>query len=360
MQKIQIFWFSALVFMVLLSSCNAKDKASSDNNTTNTLSDFYDSLDRTNDFYDNAKSFALQKSDIIIDGEIENPGQIISFSGLNKRSVLAKETRWLDNTDTFMGAYQYTGYSLYDILNDVTIRKRDTSYAPIIELFVEVENENGEKVVFSWGEIFYPANRHQIILATDVRRIVPSKTNELWKLPVKTKIVAALDLVSERNISAPVKITIKTPQQKFVNNRDTLMLSKSIDIDNLEKQNDVTVKRVGDENVKLIYPTVFYGRGRGIHKSKKFEGYELKNILGEYFEIEKSVLQKGLFVISGIDGYRGTFSFSEVMNRNDQSEVLLVYDTTYNRGGWFRLFPSADFFSDRAIKSVNQIIYFQP
>jgi hypothetical protein len=55
------------------------------------------------------------------------------------------------------------------------------------------------------------------------------------------------------------------------------------------------------------------------------------------------------------DGYRGVFTFSEIFNRNDQSETLLIFIPDEKDGGAFRLFPAGDFFSDRAIKAVESI-----
>jgi hypothetical protein len=43
------------------------------------------------------------------------------------------------------------------------------------------------------------------------------------------------------------------------------------------------------------------------------------------------------------------------MNRNDQAEVLLVPCKEEKDGGQFRIFPSCDFFSDRAVKAVSEI-----
>jgi len=50
------------------------------------------------------------------------------------------------------------------------------------------------------------------------------------------------------------------------------------------------------------------------------------------------------------------FTFSEVTNRNDQSEVLVIEEGK-DQGGLFRLFPSADFFSDRAVKAAKELRY---
>ncbi|MDO9066620.1 MAG: hypothetical protein Q7U96_06030, partial [Chloroflexota bacterium] len=162
----------------------------------------------TNNFYDNTEMFPLPVKELIIEGEIANPGKV-DFSELPVHTVIVKETL-LDNAggDRFVGAYRYDGYSLFDILDKRILKKANSAeFNPIIDLYIEIENAGGQKVVFSWGEIYYPNNLHKIIIATSVSRIVPSRTKELWPLPVESKIVAASDLVTERNISSPVKIT---------------------------------------------------------------------------------------------------------------------------------------------------------
>lgn len=80
----------------------------------------------------------------------------------------------------------------------------------------------------------------------------------------------------------------------------------------------------------------------------------LKDFLKDNFNFSPENIMKGYFVISAEDGYRSVFTFSEIMNRNDQSELLLVDEDDVD-GGKFRLFPAFDFFSDRAIKSVKKI-----
>ncbi len=105
----------------------------------------------------------------------------------------------------------------------------------------------------------------------------------------------------------------------------------------------------------MTYETVFYGRGRGIHSIEPFHGNMLKQVLEPYVKISAKNLREGLIAVKADDGYRSVYSFSEVMNRNDQSEVLLVHQSGDEDGGAFRLFPACDFFSDRAIKAISEI-----
>jgi len=70
--------------------------------------------------------------------------------------------------------------------------------------------------------------------------------------------------------------------------------------------------------------TIFYGRGRGIHSTQPFTGFYLKDILTKRFYNHQEKSARGSGGIHSIDGYRSIYSFSEIMNRNDQAEVLLV------------------------------------
>ena len=310
---------------------------------------------QTNDFYDDAETMKLKTTSVELLGEIANPGKV-NLETLTLRSVIVKETLLQDGKDKFVGAYRYDGYSLYDILNLAVLKKKnEAEFPPIIDLYVEVENDKGEKVVFSWGEIYYPIHRHEIIVATQVARIVPSKTKDLWPLPTDSRLVVAADLLTHRNISNPTRITVKSYSGKYVITKGmSPMYCGSFSISNLSKTlDDISSLPAGLE--KLTYPTVFYGRGRGIHGTTPFNGILLKELLSKYMKPDENNLKTGLFVIAGKDGYHAAYSFSEVMNRNDQAEFLLTESEKKTDGGAFMVYPAADFFSDRALKSVESI-----
>ncbi|HSH53138.1 MAG TPA: hypothetical protein VK982_15545, partial [Bacteroidales bacterium] len=227
----------------------------------------------------------------------------------------------------------------------------------IIDLYVQVENNKGEKINISWGEIFYPNHLQEIIIATQVMRIVPSKTHDLWPLPEKSKLVVSTDLITERNISNPVKITVKSYPKSFKTIKDLKPLySPKIDI---YKENKL-VETI-TENPKGLkteeFHTIFYGRGRGIHSTQPFTGVMLKHVLGKHVEMNQKNIREGIFLVAAQDGYRGVFTYSELMNRNDQSEVLLICRPQDKEKGVFRLFPACDFFSDRAIKGITEIYF---
>ena len=310
----------------------------------------------TNNFYDNTETFPLPVKNLIIEGEIANPGKI-EFSELPLHSVIVKETL-LDSTggDRFVGAYRYDGYSLFDILDKKILKKANsTEFSPIIDLYVEIENAGGQKVVFSWGEIYYPNNLHKIIIATGVSRIVPSKTKELWTLPGESKIVSASDLVTERNISLPVKITVKSITRSFAIVKDlSPMYSPQVKIFS-GSQLKSEIEKLPENINNVTFNTIFYGRGKGIHSTTPFAGILLKDLLQKFYPINRENLQTGIICIVGKDGYRCAISYSELFNRNDQQEFLLIKSEPDEDGGLYRVFAAPDFFSDRAIKSVSEI-----
>ncbi len=115
-----------------------------------TVSFAYDKTDATNDFYDNQPIYKLNTSEIKIYGEIENPGQTVDFSKLQKRSVIAKETVFNGEEEKFVGTYNYWGYSLYDILNNVKIKRVKGDFKSPVDLYVLIENKDGETAVISW------------------------------------------------------------------------------------------------------------------------------------------------------------------------------------------------------------------
>lgn len=349
--------FTKLLFafgvLFIITACNNNDKI----NNHQKLIIEADIVDATNNFYDNAETYNLEMSDIEVLGEILNPGKV-DLSKLPLHSVIVKETVLSDDGNKFIGAYRYDGYSLYDILNLRKLNKKNKEhFKPIVDLYVEVENKLGENVKISWGEIFYPNHLHEIIIASRVMRIIPSKTNELWELPTESKLIIASDLFTERNISKPQKITVKSYDKNFKveKGKDPLF---SPDIKIYHDKENPTVITTNPEDIKNhTIHTIYYGRGRGIHSTEPFTGIYLKELLQEYFPLTKQSIMNGIFTIAADDGYRAVFTLSEIYNRNDQSEVLLICNPKTENDGIFKLFPSCDFFSDRAVKAITEIHY---
>ena len=314
-----------------------------------------DSSDATNDFYDNGPTHPVPPAALTVDGEVADAGPV-DLTVLPRRSVIVKEVLLDgDGAPSFVGAYRYDGYSLFDILNHVKVRKRNESeFAPVVDLYVEAENAEGAKAVFSWGEIFYPNELHRILIADAVTPIVPTKTGDLWPLPATSKVVAAGDLLTERNIANPSRLTVRSLDASF----SAASLGAPAGEGNVkivDLSGAAAALTIPQGARFLTYETVFYGRGRGIHSTTPFSGRLLKDVLQPRYPMTRDVLQRAVLAIAARDGYRVAATYAEIFNRNDQQEFLLVEDPARADGWRFRIFPAGDFFSDRSIKDISEI-----
>ncbi|MBN2369218.1 MAG: hypothetical protein JXO72_01895 [Vicinamibacteria bacterium] len=309
-----------------------------------------------NDFYDNTPEKRLTGVlRIEVRGEVADPG-FVDLGALPRRSLIVREARLENGEVAFIGAYRYEGYSLFDILKEkVVAKKNQEEFSSIVDLLVAVENRKGEKVVLSWGEIYYPAALHRIVIADRVAPILPKEEAEIWPQPDNMKLVCGNDLVSERNVEAPTRITVFSAPVRLGGKKGLKPLyapglqvirpaGKALDFDPSKAQ-----------GARRIYSSVFYGRGRGFHGVQQFSGVPLKDALKDDSLQDREMLRRGYLVAAAIDGYRVAISCSELFNRNDQTEFLLVDRGESREGGRFSIFPAADFFSDRALKAVTSI-----
>lgn len=139
-----------------------------------------DTVDRTNNFYDNADSYTLVIPEITIDGEVTNPGKV-DLSTLPIRSVFVKETL-LDSIggDRFVGAYRYDGYSLFDILDRTILKK------------VCLRGLDGYRCVLSYSELFNRNDQEEFLLI----RTKPDEDGGLFR------VFAACDFFSDRAVKS--------------------------------------------------------------------------------------------------------------------------------------------------------------
>jgi len=358
MKKSNLFVQVALsiCFIAVLCSCNNCSKNDKSKIAKNNIT-FVDTADATNNFYDNAETKELPMTPVTIAGEVENPGTV-DFSALPLHTVIVKESALSGDSNKFIGAYRYDGYSLYDILNLIKVKKANKKeFDSKIDTYVQIENAKGEMVNISWGEFYYPNHLHEIIIAKSVMRIVPSKTKDLWPLPDACKLIVSSDLLTERNISAPSKITVISYPKSFKTVRGMKPIFSPV-IKLYSENNLLDSFTKNPKNIiEQTYPAIFYGRGRGIHSTEPFTGVMMKEVLAKYFKITQENLRKGMFLVVAKDGYRAVFTFSELMNRNDQQEVLLICHPEVNDNGIFKVFPACDFFSDRAIKGISAVYF---
>ncbi|HOB51753.1 MAG TPA: hypothetical protein PK176_09210 [Acidobacteriota bacterium] len=308
-----------------------------------------------NDYFDDAAATTLAGPDLVIAGDVATPGPV-DVSRLPVRSVTVREAVLKDGQREFVGAYRYDGYSLFDILRDVTVvKKNEAEFRPMIDLLVVVENAAGEKAVLSWGEIFYTNVQHRSLIAVRVSPVIPSHADDRWPVPTDTRLVCADDMVCARQIGQPVKITVLTCPHSFAVNRDLKPLySPAIRLvaDGQEKGRLESLSAAAGERA---FPTVSYGHGMGFHGMSEIRGQSAKDVLLAAFPPTPERLRAGYLVFAAADGYRCTVSYSELFNRSDRAEFLIRDLGVDAKGGRFPLFAGPDFFVDRGVKALSEI-----
>jgi len=309
-----------------------------------------------NDPFDNERAVKLDGKMPYVSGELLNPGQAYVHE-LAERSVVVKEysPRRKGRDPEFRGAFQYTGYSLSDIIKDYIISKNNKSeFGLNTDIYVIVENDKGESAVFSWGELFYTNHNHDIIIATHVQPVFPTASDDQWPLPENTRLVASNDMLTVRNIDRPSKIIIRSFPRSFPGNKGLRPLyspdieingpgDKKIVIDNAETGNDIF----------FSHKLVFFGTHKGLKGPRKYTGVPLSEILSDNYDFSDHDMAKALIGIGAKDAYRVVFSLSEVMNRNDMAEVMLLDEGNDDEDGRFQIHPGADFFADRHLKGAK-------
>ncbi len=309
-----------------------------------------------NDFYDNTPVQNLAGTlSIEVLGEVANPGPV-DLGSLPRHSLIVREARTGKEGLAFVGSYRYDGTSLFDILKEkIVAKKNEAEMRSVIDLLVAVENAQGDKVVLSWGEIYYPVALHRILIADRVAPIIPSETKENWPLPGAMRLVCGNDLVSDRVLEAPTRITVfSAPVHPAGRKGQKPLYAAAIQLVGTDGRVS-PFTGIAARAERRVFPAVFYGRGKGFHGIQRFSGSLLSEALQGFVPLTPETLRRGYLVAAAVDGYRIAISCSELFNRNDQAEFLLVDRGRNADGGRYAIFPAADFFSDRAVKAVSHV-----
>lgn len=311
-----------------------------------------DKNENTPSFFDDSevKEFALKS--IIVDGEVENPGAV-DLTSLPLHGFPMKNLTYGTDKNKFIGAYFVSGYSLFNIINTKKIKKaNEEEFKPAVDLYVVVENDKGEKTVFSWGEIFYSKNNFDAIITKTVGAINPGKMKIKWPLPEVSQVVCSNDAFNFRNITNPVKITVKSFAGNY--SKDRVKETYSPEIKIVKGENNFVIKdAAGTETRK--FRGISYGHGRGWKGMDDVEGFVFASALQKNIKLDMDEIRNTILCVSAKDGYRATYSLSEIINRNDMNDFLLIEKNGATDDGRFNLFATPDFFVDRNVRSVEKI-----
>jgi hypothetical protein len=314
-----------------------------------------------NSLFHQTELVSLVPGELEVAGEVKKPG-IINLENHYKREVFIKESLYdKEHGIDFIGAYRYKGYSLFDLLHPFNYEKKNVEiFRPAIDLYIVIENDKGESVVFSWSEIFHTINPHQVIIATEAAPIVPYRQEVNYKMSEKWKVVAANDLFAYRTLENPVKITVYSFDKKeYPIDRDYHPMFSpkiSVVINNIQTQE---ISPIHEHETYTRYYSSFYGMGMGYHAATYFQGPKLIDLLDATIDIFDPLWNRnGLVCFASVDGYRAIYSYSELFNRTDQVLPILAVPEDPNDGGFYRVFHPGEFYADRSVKSVKEMFFF--
>jgi hypothetical protein len=314
-----------------------------------------------NSLYHMTDETTMAPGTLEVAGEVVEPGKV-NLKKFYKREVVLREARLLSGGEyEFVGAYRYIGYSLFDLLHPFNHQKKNKEeFRPAIDLYVIIENDKGETVSLSWGEIFFTANPHQILIATESAPIKPYRVDVDYPVEKQWKLVVGTDLFASRQLINPVKITVKSFEKKnYLINRDFDPLYSPEMLISLADTLTFAVNEYTVELNDLEYRTIFYGMGMGHHPNPVFKGRSLNDVVSKHFDLlDHELFRNGLVCFAGIDGYRAIYSFSELFNRVDQTSPMLVVTEGGRDGGRYRIFHPIDFYADRSVKSLAEMYIF--
>lgn len=314
-----------------------------------------------NSLYHQTDEVTLIPGELSVAGEIKNAGTI-DLKKYYKREVVLKESLFdADSGIMFTGAYRYKGYSLFDLLHEYNIDKKNAElFRPQIDSYVTVENSKGESVVFSWSEIFHNATPHQILIATEMAPIVPYKIEVDYPAGEKWRLVSAGDLFAFRMLEDPVKITVHSFDKKEypIDREIDPLYSPEIKVLLEDKElHTITPQNITAGN--LTYYSNFYGMGMGYHHADNFTGPALPEVLEGVLEpFDARLNRNALVCFASVDGYRAIYSYSELFNRADQAAPLLAITPDQNDGGYYRNFLPGDYYADRSVKALKEMYIF--
>ncbi len=308
----------------------------------------------------------LTGKDILITGEV---AQTVSLSLKDLDRFECSEIRLneVSRDGRYHGAFYYHGPTLRSLLDFAGIKKKNSDFNKDLDLAIVVKDKKGQKVVLSWGEVFY-RNPSDIIVAFEACPVIPHHKKD--KIPKAyypwleqlerevgfPKLVLARDFYSDRSLEEISHIEIvdlhpTAPQQK-----QEILFSPQFTITGYGVKTKSFDTLPPIDRTEIIFKEV--GDGQGYHGLKLFEGVSLAQLLEEA-EIQRDL--DSAIIVSAPDGYRTLLSYGELFLSPTGKDVIIgdmmARKKIKERGRFFLIIPD-DLSADRHVKSVQKIEVF--
>jgi hypothetical protein len=298
--------------------------------------------------------FKLKK--LSIRGEVEKPGPV-DLTQLPLRSATFIEIN-AHGRNEFLGEYLVRGYSLHDILSIKKIKKVPANtFASPADLYITVESADGyNKAVFSWGEIFNN-DSHDILVTQSIQGVNPVSSKTIW-LPKVPRLICTADRLNARFVDRPSRITVTSFHKTIPKETNGNAYSPGFTF-TMNFESPTIITDINDSIGKNKYLDGGAVQEIGPNGIQNLPAYRLKDvILAQYPLISASLpvnLRRWIVMIHSKEGYRSIFSLSEILNRNDRRDSMLLDRKDDPVNGRYVLIPASDSISSREVRSIDRI-----
>ena len=265
----------------------------------------------------------------------------------------------------------HRGVPLRTLLEEAGIAAKERVFDKDLDLAVVVRGQGDERVVLSWGELYY-RNPAEVLLAFRSEPLMPHKRCD--QCHEKEVFQPRLDML-ERTVPIPKLIVSHDGHSdraiEGVTSVEVVDLGagRGISVAKADRPADIRadvieirrdgepVATVSDISGLARHEAVvmMVGDGIGFHGPRRFEGVSLAAVL-DRAGVTPDPAQA--FLLSARDGYRVLFSAGEIFLAPDGREILLADrkdGEPLTDSGRFQLLPVNDQSADRWLKAVARI-----
>jgi len=291
---------------------------------------------------------------------------ILNLSDLYQFQSVQVRLNEVTRKGEFKGVFLYRGIPLRTLLEVAQIQKKNSDFNKPVDLAIMITNKSGQKILLSWGEVFYH-NPAEIIVAYTAIPIMPHKKCQNCHnpsfyqprlKPLKRhigfpRLVIANDFYTDRCLEEITRIEVVDLKSKIKAKQTDKLFSPQFRVV-VNKKKALKISDLSNFAHKT-YKTKVVGEGKGYHGLKTFSGVPLANIL------KKAGVKENLntaILISAPDGYRSLISAGELLLTTSGQKIIIADECNghpLQKDGKFILVLPDDLFADRWVKAVAEI-----
>jgi hypothetical protein len=295
----------------------------------------------------------------------------LSRADLERREGVTARLNDVRADGTYRGVFVHRGVPLRTLLEEAGIEAKGRVFDKDLDLAVVVRGQGDERVVLSWGELFY-RNPAEVLLAFRSEPLMPHKSCDKCHEPEVYR--PWLDLL-ERTVPIPKLIVSHDGHGdraiEGVTSVEVVDLGAGcgISVSKAERPSDIRAEAIEIHRDGAPVVTVSdldglprreaavaqAGDGTGFHGIRRFEGASLAAVL-QRAGLTADPAQA--FLLSARDGYRVLLAAGEVFLAPAGREILLADrrdGEPLTDAGRFTLVPVDDQSADRWLKAVARI-----